>query len=63
MRERPARSPSWRCRNALAHSDPAAIEGDDAVVLAEFRSVREDIRARVEQFELGTEARAPDASC
>lgn len=43
--------------------DPAAIEGDDAVVLAGFRSVREDIRARVEQFELGTEARAPDASC
>ena len=43
--------------------DPAAIEGDDAVVLAGFRSVREDIRARVEQFELGTMARAPDASC
>ena len=43
--------------------DPAAIEGDEAVVLAGFRSVREDIRARVEQFELGTEARAPDASC
>ena len=43
--------------------DPAAIEGDEAVVLAGFRSVREDIRERVEQFELGTEARAPDASC
>ena len=43
--------------------DPAAIEGDEAVVLAGFRLVREDIRARVEQFELGTEARAPDASC
>ena len=43
--------------------DPAAIKGDDAVVLAGFRSVREDIRARVEQFELGTVARAPDASC
>ena len=43
--------------------DPAAIEGDEAVVLAGFRSVREDIRARVEQFKLGTEARAPGASC
>ena len=43
--------------------DPAAIKGDNAVVLAGFRSVREDIRARVEQFELGTETRAPDASC
>ena len=43
--------------------DPAAIEGDEAVVLAGFRSVREDIRARVEQFELGTEARAPESSC
>ena len=43
--------------------DPAALKGDNAVVLAGFRSVREDIRARVEQFELGTETRAQDASC
>ena len=44
-------------------SDPAAVKGDNAVVLAAFRSVREDIRARVEQFGLGTETLAPDASC
>lgn len=43
--------------------DPATIKGVDAVVLAGFRAVREDIRARVQQFELCAVTRAPYASC
>lgn len=42
--------PGVKLRLSWPFDDPDAVKGDDATVLREFRRIRDEIRARIEEF-------------